>query len=46
MKSAATGGVDPWPADKYLNIWVCHAQSGQRGRATFPGTLRVLTEAP
>ena len=22
IKSAATGGADPWPADKYLNIWV------------------------
>jgi hypothetical protein len=22
-KAAATGGKDPWPTDKYLNIWVC-----------------------
>ena len=21
IKSAATGGADPWPADRYLNIW-------------------------
>ncbi len=38
VKSAATGGADPWPADKYLNIWVCPAQVGQGGRGTFPGT--------
>lgn len=37
VKSAATGGADPWPADDYLNIWVCPAQSGQGGRSTFPG---------
>lgn len=24
MKSADTGGVDPWDVDKYLNIWVCN----------------------
>ena len=23
MKDDATGGVDAWPVDKYLNIWVC-----------------------
>ncbi len=22
IKSAATGGTDPWPTDRYLNIWV------------------------
>ncbi|RVU19977.1 zinc metalloprotease [Streptomyces antnestii] len=38
VKSAATGGADPWPRDKYLNIWVCPAQSGQGGRGTFPGS--------
>ncbi|MGA5104623.1 zinc metalloprotease [Streptomyces cellulosae] len=36
VKSSATGGVNPWPRDKYLNIWVCPAQAGQGGRATFP----------
>ena len=35
-KSAATGGHDPWPTDKYLNIWVCPTPSNQLGRATFP----------
>ena len=23
VKSAATGGADPWPSDRYLNVWVC-----------------------
>lgn len=26
----------------YLNIWVCPAQSGQGGRATFPGTAAAV----
>ncbi|MFD5583411.1 zinc metalloprotease [Streptomyces sp. NPDC127063] len=37
VKSAATGGANPWPRDKYLNIWVCPALAGQGGRGTFPG---------
>ena len=24
MKSSATGGVDPWDVNSYLNIWVCN----------------------
>jgi hypothetical protein len=24
VKHTATGGIDPWPTDKYLNIWVCN----------------------
>jgi len=39
-KSSATGGADPWPADKYLNLWVaqCHNQFGSLlGYAQFPG---------
>jgi hypothetical protein len=24
MKSTATGGVNAWPVDQYLNIWVCN----------------------
>lgn len=51
VKSAATGGADPWPADRYLNIWVCPGLSNQLGRGTFPGTaatvdgLIVVTQA-
>lgn len=28
VKSAATGGVNPWPTDKYLNIWICNVMNG------------------
>ena len=42
VKAAATGGVDPWPTDKYLNLWVCGALKDSRGHdllgyAQFPG---------
>lgn len=28
VKSAASGGKDPWPTDRYLNIWVCNILMG------------------
>ena len=37
VKSSATGGHDAWPADKYLNIWVCPLAGGLLGYAQFPG---------
>lgn len=37
VKSAATGGANPWPTDKYLNIWVCTLSNGILGYAQFPG---------
>lgn len=37
VKSAATGGTDAWPADRYLNIWVCQLGGGLLGYAQFPG---------
>lgn len=42
VKSAATGGADPWPSDRYLNIWVCGnlrnaAGLALLGYAQFPG---------
>ena len=37
VKSAATGGADPWPRDSYLNIWVCNLRGGLLGYAQFPG---------
>ena len=41
IKSAATGGVDPWPDNKYLNIWTAprltSAQGDLLGYAQFPG---------
>jgi hypothetical protein len=41
IKSSATGGVDPWPTDKYLNIWVAPSITSPFGTllgyAQFPG---------
>jgi len=37
VKSAATGGADPWPSNKYLNIWICTLGGGLLGYAQFPG---------
>lgn len=37
VKSAATGGSNPWPASKYLNLWVCALGGGLLGYAQFPG---------
>ena len=37
VKSQAAGGANPWPADKYLNIWVCQLSGGVLGYAQFPG---------
>lgn len=31
------GGVDAWPADQYLNLWVGRLQGGILGYAQFPG---------
>ncbi|GAA2449667.1 zinc metalloprotease [Actinomadura vinacea] len=37
VKSASTGGADPWPSDQYLNLWVCQLTGGLLGYAQFPG---------
>jgi hypothetical protein len=37
VKSAHQGGADPWPTDRYLNIWVCTLADGLLGYAQFPG---------
>jgi hypothetical protein len=41
IKSAGTGGVDAWPADRYLNIWVAPRITSSigdlLGYAQFPG---------
>ena len=37
VKSSSTGGADPWPSNKYLNIWVCKLAGGLLGYAQFPG---------
>jgi len=37
VKSKKTGGADPWPTDRYLNLWVCNLAGGLLGYAQFPG---------
>jgi hypothetical protein len=38
VKSTANGGQNPWPPDKYLNLWVCPLNGGGLlGYAQFPG---------
>jgi hypothetical protein len=37
VKSSGTGGADAWPADQYLNLWVCNLGGGLLGYAQFPG---------
>lgn len=37
VKSTTAGGHDPWPADAYLNIWVCNLAFDLLGYAQFPG---------
>jgi hypothetical protein len=37
VKSRSSGGADPWPTSKYLNLWVCTLGGGLLGYAQFPG---------
>jgi hypothetical protein len=37
VKYTANGGSNAWPADRYLNIWVCNLSGGVLGYAQFPG---------
>jgi hypothetical protein len=37
VKSSASGGANPWPAKRYLNLWVCNLSDGLLGYAQFPG---------
>jgi len=41
VKRSANGGKDPWPADQYLNIWICDMSlfgiTAVLGYAQFPG---------
>ena len=41
VKSSRTGGADPWPTKRYLNIWVCNLGDGLLGYAQFPGGPRA-----
>lgn len=42
IKSAAAGGADPWPSDRYLNMWVANFTDNTLGFATFPGAPATL----
>ena len=37
VKFTAKGGIDAWPSDRYLNLWVCALGGGLLGYAQFPG---------
>jgi Pregnancy-associated plasma protein-A len=37
VKAKKSGGVNAWPADRYLNMWVCNLSGGLLGYAQFPG---------
>ncbi len=37
VKKSAQGGVNPWVASKYLNLWICNIGGGILGYAQFPG---------
>ena len=37
VKFSKSGGIDAWPTQKYLNIWVCDLGGGLLGYAQFPG---------
>jgi hypothetical protein len=37
VKIPSQGGIAPWNASKYLNIWVCDIGGGILGYAQFPG---------
>jgi hypothetical protein len=37
VKTKSGGGKPAWPANRYLNIWVCNLGGGLLGYAQFPG---------
>lgn len=37
VKFNASGGKDAWPANHYMNFWVCDLSGGLLGYAQFPG---------
>ncbi|MBV6653223.1 MAG: zinc metalloprotease, partial [Mameliella sp.] len=37
VKFSSSGGQDAWPADQYMNFWVCDISGGILGYAQFPG---------
>jgi hypothetical protein len=43
VKHYATGGLDAWDVNKYLNIWVCNLTGGLLGYGEFPSTVHTNT---
>jgi hypothetical protein len=43
VKAYATGGLDAWNVNKYLNIWVCNMSGGILGYGEFPATVHTNT---
>ena len=41
VKLASKGGIEPWDAGKYLNIWVCNIGNSVLGYSTMPGKSPV-----
>jgi hypothetical protein len=41
VKKTALGGIDAWPTEKYLNIWVCNLESGILGYAQLPTLFAI-----
>ncbi|MEZ5390111.1 MAG: zinc metalloprotease [Nitrososphaeraceae archaeon] len=37
VKFSSSSGINAWPTEKYLNIWVCNLGGGLLGYAQFPG---------
>jgi hypothetical protein len=37
VKYTSRGGINAWPSERYLNIWVCSLGNGLLGYAQFPG---------
>ncbi|KAH8647919.1 hypothetical protein BX600DRAFT_443257 [Xylariales sp. PMI_506] len=41
MTSSSSGGADPWPSTRYLNLWVCPLGGGLLGFANIPSLNSV-----
>lgn len=41
IKMTSTSGEDPWPTDRYLNIWVADFDDGTLGYSTFPADFAI-----
>jgi len=37
VKFSSSGGIDAWPRNNYMNMWVCDISGGILGYAQFPG---------